>query len=388
MNILLTRLPSVVVSFVIELLQLRRSLAKVRSVFEKIRPDLVVLSIDLVGYDSAAYVKVAHEFGRKAILISSIMSIGLDQAEVYYHDRNHHVSGLLGRWIARTFPKWVIVHRSRPIFRVPAARVLAMELLRLAPPKPWLFNSSLADAINMESAAMVEYYAAAGMPREQMVLTGSTTDDVMAAVQSRLSDHRDALCRSLGLPTDRPILLTAPPPNFLNQPGGRPECDFNGDFEALIDFWLRSCGSISGYNVVIALHPSVPPSERPKFERYGARVANLNTAELVPLCDIFVASISSTIRWAIACGKPVVNYDVYRYRYTDFVGLEGVLACEEQDEFRNLLDRLCFNPDFADEIRRKQLAIAEQWGRLDGCSGERLVQLVERFMPTSTKASA
>ena len=65
---------------------------------------------------------------------------------------------------------------------VPAGRVLAMELLRLSPPRPWLFNSSHADVITMESEAMWDYYGAAGMPATQMVVTGSTADDVMAGV--------------------------------------------------------------------------------------------------------------------------------------------------------------------------------------------------------------
>ena len=289
----------------------------------------------------------------KVVLISSIMSIGLDQAEVYYNDPDYHVRGIAGQLIARAFPKWVITHRGRRIFRVPAGRVLAMELLGIAPPKPWLFNSSRADVINMESAAMVDYYADAGMPRNQMAMTGSTSDDVMAAVRAQLPERRRALCQSLGLPADRPILLTALPPNFLDLPGGRPECDFR-DYDALVEFWLKSCTGIAGHSVVIALHPSVPPSEVPKFERHGARVATLNTAELMPLCDVFVASISSTIRWAIACGKPVVNYDVYRYRYTDFIGVEGVLTCEEQDEFVSLLRRLGSDQVFVDRICRKQ----------------------------------
>lgn len=377
-SIVLDRWPSLFLSFILEFLQLQRSVSKVRTVFKTIKPDLLVLSIDLAGYDSCAYVKVAHEFGRKVILISSIMSNGLDQAEVYYHDRNHHVAGPLRRLVARAFPKWIICHRLRSIFRVPPGRVVAMELLGLAPPKPWLFNSSMADVITMESAAMVEYSAAAGMPREQMALTGSTTDDVMAAVQAESQKRRTALCQSLGFPTDSSLILTAVPPNFLNQPGGRPECDFNGNYESLVDFWLKSCSGFAGYNVVVALHPSVPPSEIHKFERYGARVARLNTAELIPLCDIFVASISSTIRWAIACEKPVVNYDVYRYRYTDFVDLEGVLTCEEQEEFRALLARLTSDPKFAAEIRRRQTAVSRQWGCLDGRSGQRLVELVER----------
>ena len=115
-----------------------------------------------------------------------------------------------------------------------------MELLRIAPPKPWLFNSSWADAFNMESDGMLEYYAAAGVRREQMVVTGSTADDVMAAVQADIVARRETLCRSLGLRPDVPLILTALPPDFLNQPGGRPECDFR-DYDGLADFWLKTC---------------------------------------------------------------------------------------------------------------------------------------------------
>jgi hypothetical protein len=202
----------------------------------------------------------------------------------------------------------------------------------------------------------------------------------MAAAQAQIVERRNELCRSLGLPADRPLILTALPPDFLDQPGGRPECDFRG-YERLVDFWLNTCCSIPGHNVMVALHPSVAPADAVKFERYGARVAPLNTAELIPLCDVFVASISSTIRWAIACGKPVINYDVYRYRYTDFVGIEGVLTFEEQDEFISILRRITSDATYATEIRRKQAAIAPLWGRLDGKSGQRMVELVRRLLP-------
>ena len=373
------RRPSIVTSFLMEFFGLLNSIASARAAFEKVKPDLLILSIDLAGYDTCAYVKVARSRGQRILLISSIMSIGLDQAEVHYNDRSYHVYGI-SRWaVARLFPKWITRHRSRDIFRVPPGRVLAMELLRLSPPKPWLFNSSHADVITMESDAMWDYYDAAGMPASQMVVTGSTADDVMAGVRAEARAEREALCRSLGLPADKPILLTALPPNFIDQPGGRPECDFK-DYESLADFWLQACGEIAGCNVIIALHPSVSLSEAAKFERYGARVSALGTAELVPLCDVFVASISSTIRWAIACARPVVNYDVYRYRYTDFIGVEGVLTLEEQEEFIATLQRIFADLDFAADLRAKQQRVASHWGQLDGCSGQRMVDLTKRLL--------
>jgi hypothetical protein len=371
---------SVATDFVFESLDLRASLARARAIFETVRPDLLALSIDLADYDTGAYTRVARERGCRAMVVLSTMSNGLEQAEIYYNDPHYHVRGLARRLVARRFPKWVKTHRGRPIFRVPAGRVLAMELLGLAPPTPWLVYGSRADVITMDSDAMVDYYGDVGMPREQMVVTGSTSNDVMAEVCAQRCKRRRALCELLGFAAERPIILTALPPDFLYLTGGRPECDFS-DYEALVEFWLEACTSVEGHSVVIALHPSVPASEAPRFERYGARVAKFNTAELVPLCDIYVASVSSTIRWAIACGKPVVNYDVYRYRYTDFARVEGVLACEEQQEFMALLRRLGSDRAFADQVRRKQAAVAAHWGRLDGRSGERMVALVRRLLP-------
>jgi hypothetical protein len=77
----------------------------------------------------------------------------------------------------------------------------------------------------------------------------------------------------------------------------------------------------------------------------------------------------------------VINYDVYRYRYTDFVGIEGVLTFEEQDEFISILRRITSDATYAMEIRRKQAAIAPLWGRLDDKSGQRMVELVRRLLP-------
>ena len=150
------------VHFVSEFLQLHQSTLRVNAAFDTLRPDLLVMSIDLAGYDTGAYVKVAHQRGCKVLLVSSMMSIGLDQAEVYYNNRDYHVRGRTRRWLARAFPHWVFRHRGLDILRCPPGRVLAMEVLRLAPPNPWLFNSSWAEAFNMESDAMLEYYAAAG----------------------------------------------------------------------------------------------------------------------------------------------------------------------------------------------------------------------------------
>jgi hypothetical protein len=115
------------------------------------------------------------------------------------------------------------------------------------------------------------------------------------------------------------------------------------------------------------------------LETSDMRLATTRTAELVPLCDVYVAWVSSTIRWAIACAKPVINYDVYRYRYTDYLGLKGVITIEEQSQFLDVLRRMTSDAAFWNEIAERQEAEAPRWGNFDGKARQRIAALLHEL---------
>ena len=157
------RLPGMGASFVAEQLSFARLADQIRALLASVKPKLLVLGGDMVGYDTPLYIKLGHEFGLPTLIVPSTMSNGLEQAEVYYADPNYHVTGWSGRLVAALFPNWVRTHKGRRLFRCPPGRILAMQLAGIAPPQPWIFNSGAADAIAMESQAMIDYYAVAGM---------------------------------------------------------------------------------------------------------------------------------------------------------------------------------------------------------------------------------
>jgi hypothetical protein len=346
-----------------------RALARVHS------PDVVVLGGNNPGYTTPALIEGFKQSGVPTVIVSSTMSNGLEEAAVYARDPRYHVTRWPARLAAAVFPKWCIEYDGLRLLRCPVGRVLALEALRIAPPRPWVFNSGYADAIAMESQAMVDYYVEAGLPRDNMVLTGSPSDDMMAPAAADAARLREELYAELGLPAGRPMLLTALVPDFLYVNGGRPQCDFQR-YGALVEFWVRSLAEQSTFNVVVALHPSVKIDAMRHIERRNVRIAPRKTAQLVPLCDIYVASISSTIRWAIACGKPVINYDVYRYRYIDFSQVPSVVATEEQDVFRALIKRFAEEREYLTQVAARQQAEAARWGSLEGKSLHRIVELL------------
>lgn len=365
--------------FLYELVSLAWRRRQIERILRHRTIDSVALGGDMVGYDTAAFIDACRRSGIKVGIVPSTMSNGLEQAEVYFDDPRHGMTSRFNRYVAKRYPKWLYVHKGRELLRERGARALAMEWLGLAPPLPWIFNSGYADAVTVESRAMQDYYVAAGLPVERLVVTGSPSDDAIASASSECGTRKRELCMRLGLIAERPMLLTALPPDFLYVKGGRPQCDFK-NYPDLVRFWVDSVGATPGFNKIICLHPSVDPESMRFLETPEMRIATDRTAELVPLCDIYVAAVSSTIRWAIACGKPVINYDVYRYRYTDYLGLKGVLTIEEQDQFLDLLRRMATDSAFRNEIAELQKADAPQWGNLDGKAGQRIVGLFHELI--------
>ena len=147
---------------------------------------------------------------------------------------------------------------------------------------------------------------------------------MLYSVHRERAQRRDDLLNGLGLDPRRPLVLVAFPPN---QYAARSAEFEYASFGELVDGWLRALAPLAGTaNIVVRPHPRLPAEQLAAFEQAGCRVVMHPTEQLVPLADVYVASISATIRWALALGIPVINYDCYRYRYDDYKDAPGMLA--------------------------------------------------------------
>jgi hypothetical protein len=205
------------------------------------------------------------------------------------------------------------------------------------------------------------------------VTTGSMTDDVMTMAMAEAPRRRRALAERHGLSVERPLLLCALPPdqNTYN----RPSCEF-ANFDDLVGFWGDRLAEIKDWNVVVRPHPKTASERVDLLRRKGLAVSYDDTASLVPLCDLYIAAVSATIRWAITCGKPVINYDVYQYGYEDYRGVRGVQLVNLRTEFRDALCDITGNATRREELAEFQRRDSGRWGLLDGSSGKRMLALL------------
>lgn len=360
--------------------RMRREISSLRAVLRSQRIGVVLLAESGPDFAAPLFVEAARQEGIPVVTSPIEISTARDYAEAYLTGAHLSLDRWVNKFIAARYPRWVITHKRRQMVRSDAGILLALEWLGLSPPQPWLIVGNREDVVAVEGEAMFYHYLAEGVAPAHMTVVGRAEHDIMHEVVSDASRRRQMLYARLGLDPSLPLLLS--PLVQEHYATGRPECDFQ-NYADMVDFWVESLAAVKGYNVVITLHPGhtyqQDSSGWDHLEERGVKICRDDLPELVPLCDIYVTGGSTTTSWAIACGKPVINYDIYRHgahmvRYRSAL---GVLSTQEQEEFRALLTRLTGDRAFHAEISARQAVSAGQWGRLDGKAAERLGRLFD-----------
>jgi hypothetical protein len=362
----------------VELLKYHKEFKKARRLMRKEKPGLLVLAGDNLGYNTSIFVKVCHENNIPSVIIPSWMAGPKEAAEAHYCNPEHDCREISNYIASVILPNYAYEYRGKKILRWPAYKIFAMKLFGVSPPLPWVLNSGEADAILVESKAMLEYMLQEGLPAEQVKLVGSLANDVIYNNQDDLINKKNRLYKQLNMPADRPLILSALPPDQLYG-YGRPECEFK-TYREIVEMWIKSLAAGKKYNIIISLHPSVKYEELKYIEEWGVRIFQDNIKRVIPLCDIFVASISSTIQWAIVCGKPTINYDVYKYKYTDYENVDSVIYADNINDFMDILNKLCNDKEYYASILKAASDNKKAWGEMDGKCGERILSCFEELM--------
>lgn len=364
------------------LFQRRVHLHEAAKLIDQARPQVIVVMEDNAEGLTGVMTFAARRAGIPFIVLPDYIPNPIEPATYYRDSRAHQVHTLLDWLVATAYPKWVYAHNGRTMIRLPATMILAYHLLRCDPPAPWILNSGYASAIALDSPAMWTHYRSLGFRQSKLRVIGTAQDDRLHDRFCQREGLRATLMADLDLPADRPIVLCAFPPD---QYASSDVTAFEyPSYAALVDAWFAELAAISDKaNVIVRPHPRTAPGRLEQACPPGVRVIWTPTEDLIPICDLYVASVSTTIRWALGLGLPVLNYDCYRYGYGDFAAAKGVLECTDRSAFSANLRVLA---DGSDELGAKARSDREAWGQVDGKYARRLRHLLEEISKDASKA--
>lgn len=269
--------------------------------------------------------------------------------------------------------QWLKKGQHEGALMLPASYILAAESLGVTLPDPWTVHGGVADALCVENNAAREHYTREGIPQRKMRMTGSPYADVV--YQSLSADPTVQAARRLPRwITDRPRVLVSWVPDYHVWP------DHKSEFPTYDEMTSAFFDGIAALNadVTISLHPACPDRVEPMLRSKGLTIGREDVLHLIPRHDVFTTYYSSTVRWALACGKPVVNYDAYGAELSQF-NAPGFHNFRNADGVLAAIKRLTSDKAEFQKAAEPQCADAERWGIIDGLACARITDLIREM---------
>jgi hypothetical protein len=335
----------------------------------------LVLSSDLVQYDTGLYLKISKKRKTKSIILPQFFANYKEAVQHIYLNSENQISSKFFLFLNKIFflKKWTIYFKDRYLIRLPLYKILVKEIFMISPKNPWSINTGGADLIVVEGAAVKTLFMGEmNFVDNHIIVAGSINNDRLFHVIQNSLSLKNSMIRNFKLDGKKPTVLVAIPPNMHYSRSYY--CEFV-TYSDLINYWMSQLVYFYNYNILLTLHPSISCSERDMIFKYGYPVIDKSTVEYLPLADLFVASISATIQWAITCEVPVLNYDVYQYDYDEYKYVEGVVYSNSKSEFNKSI-KFYNDLDNLNLLRVLQKNRAHEWGIIDGKFSDRFCDLL------------
>ncbi|KTD47619.1 hypothetical protein [Legionella quateirensis] len=281
-----------------------------------------------------------------------------------------------GLAVKEFFPQWIKKGTFEGAILLNPYFILAREELGISVHNPWTVHGGSASRLAAESKAMYAHYLREGIPSEKIVLTGTPyCDYIRASINSNKSIQNHS-ANTLVVKDKQRSILVCWPPSYHSERAQLCEFDNYQDLTASV---LNFLAQLKNVKVTLSLHPAVQPEFKEFVAGFNLNISESYVLDEITQHDIYISCFSSTIRWAIALGKPVVNYDFYKFGINEYKDVPSVLNVTAQNDFEKLVSRLVEDNQFYEETCLNQKKIASDWGILDGSNIERIYGLINQL---------
>jgi hypothetical protein len=228
--------------------------------------------------------------------------------------------------------------RFGELFFYPIETVSRLRDLELLPKVPWVQGGGLSNRVLSASDEDKQFLMEMGLDEIKIKTVGQPSlDNLSKSFQNRAS-IRKKFIKNFQLDPSKKILVFAVP--------HMAEIHFM-TWEKHLTILSNIFGQLEdmNLNVLISLHPRANVDRYPDLiNSFGYSLVTSRLHEFLPIADVFMATYSSTVRWASACKIPslILNYDL---EYDFLAATPGTYLCSENCVTENLNKVL--DPEFS-----------------------------------------
>lgn len=255
--------------------------------------------------------------------------------------------------------------------------IVALETLGVTLERPWTVLGNLGHKLCVEGDVNGSYYIKEGVPKEKLVMTGSPYCDIVYESSKDDVLARNVFMKAKRIRKGRTCILISWPTSYHDKYIGQSE------FKSYIEMTKKVIGGINSIpdcDVTVSCHPAMNQDEREVIKNLGVELRDDFIIGLIPKHDVFISFFSSTIRWALAAGKVVVNYDMYKLNMDMYDNAPGFYTSPFLSDIEARLKELSESQGLLEETMSQQIKNAKKWGVLDGKCSQRIISEVDKLI--------
>lgn len=302
------------------------------------KPDLVILPEFNIGYLHNHICNWCHR-NKVPLIVIPYSICGRQEWAKSLNCEYYFNKAFLFNWLLKkAFPDWIYENNGKTLV-LPISWLVTSNIYGQKPDIPWVSNSTQRRGIYYaaDDEFTKLFYEKQGVNTESWRIIGSSSYDRIATARSQLYFLRKAYSEKYGVsPQKKWILLALPPDqtNGINTIQGKTYIESMS--QIIQDLKINAK---SHCEILIKLHPRTDLNHVDWIEKLGGIICGETTDNVLALSDLFVASCSATIRWAVKFSIPVINYDVYGLSYHDYNGCVNVTQVNDRKSFLLALQR-------------------------------------------------
>lgn len=254
--------------------------------------------------------------------------------------------------------------------------VMALESLGISLDNAWIVHGGKSDILCAENKVAVCQYLREGILEDKIRETGSPYCDVLTEA---LCDREDSGERFFTSEKIEPhvtwVLVSWPPSYHETYPGTNEFGSYLDMTRRIFEFLLL----LPNVKLTVSLHPACDDDVLVLLSDLGVNVSEEYVVSLIAKHDVFTTYFSSTIRWALSCGIPVINYDAYHLNLSTYDTAPGFLNAKNFEQYCQMFMDITSNDEMYVDLSKKQIANAPEWGGLDGKNTKRVFEEVDRL---------
>jgi hypothetical protein len=235
---------------------------------------------------------------------------------------------------------------------------------------PFIMGTGKCTFLCQNSKYFIDKYIKEEVSSQKLLLVGDVSYDSIYKAYLQKDELKQVLIKKYFLEYSRKLVIIALPQWF--------EHGFISWSEQVkhVNFIVESVCRL-GQNVFISLHPKMA-HERYHFleSKYSCVILRERLADVLPVADMFIASYSSTVLWAVLCGIPTIVVDFIKLNDSSYDFLSSIKIVKKNHFFHtHLVSKLNQPVDFSSDW--KNLSRDDVF---DGCTMRRYLDIINKTM--------